>query len=73
MPLFIPQLMLCPSVPREEDKDMFRHLLFSAAATERVRQKEDSGLKEKSIQAISFCSPLDGQQALCLSEPILER
>jgi hypothetical protein len=70
--LVIPQLMLCPSVPGADDKDVLSSLLSSATAAERGRHNWDSGLEEKSIQAICSHSQLNSQQALCLLEPLKE-
>ncbi len=72
MPLLIPQLMLCPSMPRAEDKDMLRCLSSSTTAAEGRRHRGDSGLEEKSIQAIYSRSQLDSQRALCLPEPLMK-
>ncbi len=72
MPLLIPQLMSCPGVPRAEDKDVLCCLSSSTAAAEGGRHRGDSGLEEKSIQAIYSRSQLDSQQALCLLEPLMK-
>ncbi len=72
MSLFIPQLMPCPSVPTAEDEDVLCRLSFSAAAAEEGRHRGDSGLEEKSVQAICSCSQLDSQRALCLPEPLMK-
>ncbi len=72
MSLVIPQLMLRPGVPRAKDKEMLNCLLSSARAAEGERRREDSGLEEKSIQAICFCFQLNSQRALCLPEPLMK-
>ncbi len=72
MSLFIPELVPYPSVPRAEDKDVLCCLPSSATAAERGSHRGDSGLEEKSIQAICSCSQLDCQRALCLLEPLME-
>jgi hypothetical protein len=61
MSLLIPQLMLCPSMPGSKDMDVLYHLQSSATAAEGRRHRGDSGLEEKSIQAIFSHSQLDGQ------------
>ncbi len=72
MSLVIPQLMLRPGVPRAEDKDMLCRLPSSATAAEGGRHREDSGLEEKSIQAICSHSQLYSQRALCLPQPLMK-
>jgi hypothetical protein len=72
MSLFIPQLMPCPSVPTAKDEDMLCNLLSSATAAEEGRHRGDSGLEEKSVQAICSRSQLNGQRALYLSEPLMK-
>jgi hypothetical protein len=72
MPLLIPQLMSCPGLPRAEDKNVLRCLSSSTAAAERGRHRRDSGLEEKSIQAIYSRSQLDSQRALYLPEPLMK-
>jgi hypothetical protein len=72
MSLFIPQLMLCPSVPRAKDEDMLCSLPSSATAAEGGRQRGNSGLEKKRVQAICSRSQLDGQRALCLPEHLMK-
>ncbi len=72
MSLVIPQLMPRPGVPRAEDKDMLCCLPSSATAAEGGRHRGDSGLEEKSVQAICSCSQLDSERALCLPEPLMK-
>jgi hypothetical protein len=71
MPLLVPQLIKCPSMPRAEDKDVF-YGLSSSAASKGGRNRGDSGLEEKSIQAIYSRIQLDSQRALCLPKPLME-
>jgi hypothetical protein len=61
MPQLIPQLMSCPRVLGEEDKDVLHCLSSSAGAAERGRHIEDPGMEEKGIQAIYSLSELDHQ------------
>jgi hypothetical protein len=70
--LLIHQLSLCPGVPWAKDKDKLGSLASSATAAERARHRGDSGLVEKSIQAVCSHSRLDGQHALYLSEPFVQ-
>ncbi len=72
MPLLIPQLLSCSSVPWAEDEDVFRCLTSSAAAAERGRHRGDSGLVEKSVRAIYSHSQLDSQRALSLPELFIQ-
>jgi hypothetical protein len=72
MPLLIPQLMSCPGMPRAEDKDMLCCSSSSTTAAEGGRHRGDSGLDEKSIQAIYSRSQLDSQRALCLPETLMK-
>jgi hypothetical protein len=72
MPLLIPPLMLCPSILRAKDEDVFCRMLSSATAVEGGWHGGDSSLEEKSIQAISSRSQLDSQRALCLPEPLMK-
>ncbi len=72
MSLFIPELMPCPSVLEAEEKDMLCRLSSTATAAEGGRHRGDSGLEEKSVQAICSPSQLDSQRALCLPEPLME-
>ncbi len=72
MSLFIPELMLYPSVPGAEDKDVLCHLLTSATAAKRGSHRGNSSLEEKSIQAICARSQLDSQRAVYLPEPLME-
>ncbi len=64
--------MSCPFILRTEDEDVLCRLPSSATAAEGGRHRGDSGLEEKSIQAIYSRSQLDGQRALCLSEPLMK-
>jgi hypothetical protein len=72
MSLYISQLMLCPSVPGAEVKDVLCHFLSSAIAAVGGKHRGDSGLEEKRVQAISSHPQLDSQQALCLPEPLMK-
>ncbi len=57
--MLIPELMSCPGIPRAKDEDVFRCLPFFATAAEGGKHRQDSGLEEKSIQAIHSRSQLD--------------
>ncbi len=72
MPLFIPQLMLCPGMPGSGHKYMLCHLPSSANAAEGARHRGDSGLEEKSIHTICSHSQLNSQPALCIPEPLMQ-
>ncbi len=69
---FIPELVLYPSVPRAEDKDVLCRLPSSTTAAEKGRHRGDSGLEEKCVQVICSRSQLHSQQALCLLELLME-
>ncbi len=66
--LLMPRL----NVPRAEYKDVLCCLLSSAAAAEGGRHRGNSGLEEKSVQAICSHYQLDGQQALCFLDPLMK-
>jgi hypothetical protein len=59
MPKLNPQLVLCPRVPRMEDKKVLCCMLPSTQAAERKRCRGNSSLDEKSLQAIYSRSELD--------------
>jgi hypothetical protein len=61
MPLLIPQLTSCLCVPGAEDKDVLCRLLSLVAATEAGKNREDSGLEKKNVQAICFRYQLHSQ------------
>jgi hypothetical protein len=68
--LLIPQLMSCTGMPGAKNENVFCGLSYPVAAARRLRHRGDSGLEEKSIQAGYSCFQLDGQQALCLPDPL---
>jgi hypothetical protein len=72
MSLFIPELLPYPRVPRAKYKDVLCCLLSSATAAERGSHREDSGLEEKSVQAICSRSQLNSQRALVLPEALVK-
>jgi hypothetical protein len=70
--MLIPKLISCRGIPRAKYEDVFCHLSSSAPAAEGGKHRGDSGLEEKSIQAICSRSRLDSQQALCFPEPLMK-
>ncbi len=72
MSLLIPQLEPCLCMLRAYDKDVLCCLPSSATPAERGKDREDSGLEEKSIQADCSNSQLNSQQALCSPEPLMK-
>jgi hypothetical protein len=70
--MHIPKLMSCTGIPGAEDEDLFCCLSSFAIAAEKGKHSWDSGLEEKSIQAVCSRSQLDSEQALCFPEPLMK-
>ncbi len=70
--MLIPELVSCPGIPGAKDEDVFCCLSSSAAAAEGGKHRGDSGLEEKSVQAICSRSQLNSQRALCFPKPLME-
>ncbi len=66
------ELMSCPGIPSAKDEDVSCRLPSFAVAAEVGKHRGESGLEEKSVQAICSHSQLDSQRALCFSEPLME-